>query len=282
MKVSQMDDNIDSFKSQYDSDKALIRTNLATMGVSSQSSDSLTTLANKILDIDTGGADTIVLITNKSILSYYDSETATLTATYSKGAGYSLEVYNAVTGTKIGDMTDNNDGTYTYTYSSAGTGDISMTATAGTTESNSILIEDCTYYNPTQYSTSNQTLNVPLPTHFTLEYLIKQTNTNASVPYLDIGDSSNNRILVGQYARAGTNGIIIYGSSTTNHPYSSNPIVNQENSIYFKYDGTKYYYALNDGAIMEIADANVTLTKLIHVEGGDGGYLKNIKIKAIS
>ena len=55
MKVSQMDDNIDDFKSQYDSDKALIRTNLATMGVSSQSSDSLTTLAGKILQVPSGG-----------------------------------------------------------------------------------------------------------------------------------------------------------------------------------------------------------------------------------
>ena len=51
MKVSAMDTNIDSFKTQYDSDKSLLRTNLATKGVSSQSSDSLTTLAGKVLQI---------------------------------------------------------------------------------------------------------------------------------------------------------------------------------------------------------------------------------------
>ena len=122
-------------------------TNLNTMGVSGASaSDGLTTLAGKILDIDAGG--TITLATNKSILSYADSESATLTATYSKGAGYNLAVYNAVTGTKIGDMTDNQDGTYSYTYNSSGVGDISMTATRGATESNSITIEDIKYYDP--------------------------------------------------------------------------------------------------------------------------------------
>ena len=58
--------------------------NLVAMGVRGASaSDGLTTLAGKILDIPTTPA-TITLATNKSILSYIDSETATLTATHNR------------------------------------------------------------------------------------------------------------------------------------------------------------------------------------------------------
>ena len=92
------------------------------------------------------GGRAIRLTSNKSTLSYVDSESATLTVTHPKGAGYSVALYNATTGTKIGDMTDNNDGTYSYTYNSAGVGDISMTAVQGNNESNSITITDASFY----------------------------------------------------------------------------------------------------------------------------------------
>lgn len=99
-------------------------------------------LIAKISEI-TPVVQTLTLTSNKSILSYADSESATLTATHSGGSGKTVEIYNAVTGVKIGDATDNNDGTYTYTYSASGYGDISMTATSGALESNAISIEDC-------------------------------------------------------------------------------------------------------------------------------------------
>lgn len=120
--------------------------------------DEFTSFVTDLCDEILSGApiqSIIRLITDKNILSYYDSETATLTATHSQGAGKSISVYNAVTGTKIGDMTDNNDGTYTYTYNSAGVGDISMTAVSGQTESNSVTIEDIYKY----IATTTQTYN---------------------------------------------------------------------------------------------------------------------------
>ena len=142
-------------------------------------------------------------------------------------------------------------------------------------------VEDCTYYNTTEYTTSPVTLNIPLPSHFSLEYVLKQTDSSKSVPYLDIGDSTNNRMLVGQYARAGGNGLIVYKSSSTTYAYSTNPTVNQENTAHFTYDGTDYTYWLNSLTPMTVSDKGVTLTKLIHIENGAGGYLKNIKIKPL-
>ena len=142
-------------------------------------------------------------------------------------------------------------------------------------------IEDCTYYNATQYGESSTTFNIPLPSHFSLEYVLKQTNSSYSAPYLDIGDSNNNRMLVGQYARAGGNGLIVYKSTSTTYAYTSNPTFNQENTIHFTYDGTNYTYWLNSLTPMTVSDKGVTLTKLIHMEGASGGYIKNIKIKPL-
>ena len=256
--------------------------NLVTMGVTDASAnDGLTTLAGKILDIPvTPAGPTLTLTADKSILSYADSESAVLTATYSDGAGEIIQLYDG-NDVLLGTMTDQNDGTYTYTYASAGAGDLTFKAKLGSLVSETYSLEDCTYYNTTVYTTSPATLNIPLPSHFSLEYVLKQTDSSKSVPYLDIGDSTNNRMLVGQYARAGTNGLITYTGSQTNYPYSSNPTFNQENTINFTYDGTDYTYWLNDLTPMTVSDKGVTLSKLIHIEGGYGGYLKDIKIKPL-
>ena len=170
---------------------------------------------------------------------------------------------------------------YKYVYFlGEGVGDLYIKAVCGLF-SKTYTLEDCTYYSTTEYTTSPATLNIPLPSHFSLEYVMKQTDSSKSVPYLDIGDSTNNRMLVGQYARAGGNGLIVYKSSSTTYAYSTNPTVNQENTVHFTYDGTDYTYWLNSLTPMTVSDKGVTLTKLIHVENGAGGYLKNIKIKPL-
>ena len=165
-----------------------------------------------------------------------------------------------------------------------GTGDlyIKVFSSDRIISSETYSIEDCTYYNATQYSDPGATLNIALPSApFSLEYIIKQTDSSKSVPYLDIGDSTNNRMLVGQYARAGGNGLIVYKSTSTTYAYTSNPTLNQENTIHFTYDGTNYNYWLNDLTPMTVSDKGVTLSKLIHIEAAWGGYLKNIKIKPL-
>ena len=145
-------------------------------------------------------------------------------------------------------------------------------------------IEDCTYYSTTRHTRTPVTFNVPLPNGaFEVQYNSFQASSSASVPYIDIGDSTNNRMLIGQYARAGGNGLIVYKSSSTTHAYSQNIVTNQENTIVFKYTGTGYEYSLNNGTAMTVADAGVTLTKLIHVESvnSDVNYIENIKIKPL-
>ena len=226
----------------------------------------------------------VSLSADKSILSYYGSESATLSATVlddndSPMEGETVEFFKG--STSLGTATTNSSGIATKSYASAGSGDVSFTATVGAISSETYSLEDCTYYSTTQYSDPGATLNIALPSHFSLEYIIKQTDSSKSVPYLDIGDTTNNRMLVGQYARAGGNGLIVYKSSSTTYAYTSNPTLNQDNTVHFTYDGTDYTYWLNDLTPMTVSDKGVTLTKLIHIEAAWGGYLKNIKIKPL-
>ena len=113
----------------------LMANNLVTMGVTdAQASDGLTTLANKILDISpTPVTQTLTLTSDKSILSYLDSETATLTATLTGGtvSGQTIEFFKG--STSLGTATTDNNGLATLTdgYTSTGAGDVTITAECG-------------------------------------------------------------------------------------------------------------------------------------------------------
>ena len=126
----------------------LMADNLVTMGVSdADASDGLTTLANKILDVPvTPVTQTLTLSSDKSILSYADSETATLTATLSGGtvSGQTIEFFNG--NTSMGTATTDSNGVATKSYASAGVGDVSFTAEVGSLVSETYIIEDCFQY----------------------------------------------------------------------------------------------------------------------------------------
>lgn len=236
-------------------------------------------LIHKISEIPTETA-TITLATNKNILSYYNSETCTLTATHSQGAGKTVEVYNAVTGSKIGDMTDAGGGTYTYTYNSQRIGDISMTATSGNIESNSITIEDCYRYDPatTDNTSSYGTLiryrgssgtgawnynstngyygtitdstesMVTLPeitgqNDFTLEYDMLTTNTNGLEGLVAYEDNNNNSRLSAQKSSS-TLRACVNGTATETSQNHTNSF-NTNETVHFKFTVTNNQIVLD-------------------------------------
>jgi len=103
-----------------------------------------------IADISGGGAtvSNLTLTTNKSILSYYDSDTCTLTATATDSNNQAVNGAKIIflqNNTIIGSATTDNTGTATYTYTSTGTGDTTITAITDNATAN-IQIEDCLYY----------------------------------------------------------------------------------------------------------------------------------------
>ncbi|WP_458456074.1 Ig-like domain-containing protein [Methanobrevibacter sp.] len=97
---------------------------------------------------------TLSFIVNKSILSKAHNDSCTLTATYRESnvgvQGKTVEF--KANGEIIGTGTTNANGIATYTYTATGLGDISFTANVGKLVSKEYNVEDCIYYDTTEYS----------------------------------------------------------------------------------------------------------------------------------
>lgn len=167
-----------SLQDTYQDCKDLIATNLTTMGVTSVTGeDGLTTLANAILDVPSGGSQTLTLTSNKTILSKYDSETCTLTATLTGGTieGQTITFYKG--STSIGTATTDNTGVATKTYTSNADGDLTFKATTNTIESNTVNIEDCYWFDPcTSDKTSEYTKTCGLTYDSNGYYVLSASN----------------------------------------------------------------------------------------------------------
>jgi hypothetical protein len=94
--------------------------------------------------------DGVELSSDKSILSYYNNESATLSAQLMDGTdlayveGVTIEFFKG--STSMGTSQTNSQGLATKTYASSGVGDVSFTASVGTISSETYSIEDCDYY----------------------------------------------------------------------------------------------------------------------------------------
>lgn len=105
----------------------------------------------------------VSLTGDKSILSYYDSESATLSATVLDSnddpmEGVTVTFYNG--STSMGTADTNSSGIATKSYASSGVGDVSFTASVGTISSETYTIEDCFYANLPEQTVANSTLTV--------------------------------------------------------------------------------------------------------------------------
>ena len=96
----------------------------------------------------TVNAATLVLTSDKSVLSYADSDSCVLTATYtgSTVAGHTVKLYDASDDSLVATMVDNGDGTYSTTYVSQGVGDIGFYAVSGNFVTEIFVISDIHYY----------------------------------------------------------------------------------------------------------------------------------------
>ena len=123
----------------------LMADNLVTMGVTdADASDGLTTLANRILDIQGGGGIAIALVSDKSNISYLHSETAILSAyVFENGSaksGATVEFFKGAT--SLGTSTTDSNGLATKTYTATGDGNLSITAQTNSITSNTVSITD--------------------------------------------------------------------------------------------------------------------------------------------
>lgn len=237
-------------------------------------------------DAPTPVPTSITLTGDKSILSYADSQSATLSATVTDAdsqvmEGVTVEFFKG--STSMGTATTNSSGVATKTYSSAGVGDVSFTASVGSLVSETYSIEDCKYYSTTEYkqNTDGITLDISLPSTFKLEYDIKPTSRSTSGYgsgcYLRIGADSNSGVWAGQLTSAGKHGLMPKPNGTTQY-CTSNTVLSTDNHITIVFDGSTASYTCNDESVSLSASS---LTKINGVVPTANNGLKNIKIKPL-
>lgn len=123
----------------------LMATNLQSKGVTANANDGLTTLANKILQVESTPIDNLKLTSDKNILSFYDNEYCVLTATLldSNGNGVSgEEIIFKANGGVLGTVITGDNGVAQCTYQSTGVGDVTITAECMALQG-TCSIEDC-------------------------------------------------------------------------------------------------------------------------------------------
>ena len=126
--------------------------NLVTMGVTdADASDGLTTLANKILDIQGGGGTptvaSITLSASEPIIQTGGTSVLTITALDENNHGVrnaSIDLYNG--SSKIDTVMTGSNGVATFNYTGTGIGDVVFYATDGTITSSNVTVEDCLIY----------------------------------------------------------------------------------------------------------------------------------------
>jgi len=167
----------------YISRKQLLVDNLVAKGVTGYTvNDGLTTLINAVLEIQGGGVRTLTLTSDKDILSYADSESATLTATLLEDgvgvSGATVEFFNG--STSLGTAQTDSNGVAVKTYASTGAGDVSLKAEAdnGMIVSKTYSISDIYYYDSLTVDKSRYTTVSGSPT---LTYSSNGLNVNTSV-----------------------------------------------------------------------------------------------------
>ena len=245
----------------------LMATNLQSKGVTANASDGLTTLANKILQVEsTQIGYNLKLTSDKNILSFYDHEYCVLTATLldSNGNGVSgEEIVFKANGGLLNTVITGDNGVAQYTYQSTGVGDVTITA-EGMNLTKTLGIEDCIIANvnasytgtstsDTVYSLGYDEIADLSNVDFEFSFKFHQTNygcdvcLGASSEFSVSSIKSNYRIFIGNSGNGNTR----YGYRTTSTinaggSTSGEVSLNTTHNMKIVKEGTLFKYYLND------------------------------------
>ena len=241
--------------------------NLTQQGVSSTWDEGLTTLAGKILNISPGPTPTpasITLTSDKSILSYADSESATLSATVKDSSsqvmeGVTVEFFNG--STSMGTATTNSSGVATKSYASAGSGDVSFTAGVGSLVSETYVVEDCLVYDPLTSSSGKWTIPSGVTSNYSSDGWKATASAYKQVKLTDkLTSSCSVEFTLSDYSNTQYTGIIIYaytnGDSTPNQAILLGGTTNASNRKVFN---TTLSHDLIKGEVYRIEYTSSTL-----------------------
>ena len=224
----------------------------------------------------------LVLQADKSILSHYDNDNCTLTATLYDNNNTPMGGLGVVF--KTGDIvlatiTTNNNGVATYTYNSQGVGDVTITAEYMNLVQ-TFVVEDCTYYDTVTY-TSETIKNISVPSNFKLEFDLypksRSTSGGGVSHYVKLTRPSTTDMWFGQGTSSGNHGIMVRPS--TNYWCSSLTTLNNDNHVVVTYDGSNVLYTCN-GESKSVSYSN-GFGVISGISSTSKGNLKNLKIKPL-
>ena len=224
----------------------------------------------------------LVLQADKSILSHYDNDNCTLTATLYDNNNTPMEGLSVVF--KNGDIvlatiTTNSSGVAEYTYNSQGVGDVTITAEYMNLVQ-TFVVEDCTYYDTVTY-TSETTKNISVPSNFKLEFDLypksRSTSSGGVSHYVKLTRPSTTDMWFGQGTSSGNHGIMVRPS--TNYWCSSLTTLNNDNHVVVTYDGSNVLYTCN-GESNSVSYSN-GFGVISGISSTRNGNLKNLKIKPL-
>ena len=245
----------------------LMATNLQSKGVTANASDGLTTLANKILQVEsTPIGDNLKLTSDKNILSFYDHEYCVLTATLLDNNGNGVsgeEIVFKANGGVLGTVITGGNGVAEYTYQSTGVGDVTITA-EGMNLTKTLGIEDCILANvnasytgtstsDTVYSLGYDEIADLSNVDFEFSFKFHQTSygcdvcLGASSEFTVSPPKSNYRIFIGNSGDGNTrHGYRTTSTSNTGGSTSGEVSLNTTHNMKIVKEGSMFKYFLND------------------------------------
>ena len=283
--------------------------------------DSITSSTSSIVVSDAPAPTpaSVSLTSDKSILSYADSESATLSATVLDNGsnpieGVTVEFFKG--STSLGTADTNSSGVATKSYASSGVGDVSFTAEVGSLVSETYGLEDCWLYdNVSTDKSSNYTKTSSLSVTYDTDHYI--LSNSAQNQFLNIAEDYDNvafevEAKLIQPATAGNNGFGLMDATNslkntafltielsrtqfltfTNGTYgtSGSQNITKDNSKYYTYIVTVNGNSVNGKVYdsgTQLYSANVTksLTKKYYNIGLTSNntimHIKKIKVKAL-
>ena len=246
--------------------------------------------------------DSVSLTSDKSILSYADSESATLSATVLDSnddpmEGVTVTFYNG--STSMGTADTNSSGVATKTYASTGAGDLSFTASVGTISSETYEVEDCIFY-----GINTSAFIIPSNTTFTSDgdkITATTSTTGEKIVYFNHTFSNNdNWVFETELAQLGTvqhMGIIwndntFYGGSVKDYNTAYYAMMDGDTTKQIPQVAGDVYRVVRENGVTTVSVNNeLIVSKTIShkstfkvgyfINKGRTQYYKNIKIKPL-
>lgn len=234
----------------------------------------------------------LTINSSKSILSYADSESATITATLTNnnvavnGETLTYTIKHNNTTIDTGSDTTDANGQITFTYASAGIGDVTVEVDYGILLQETYEVEDTWKYwtnTWTQGSSNRQIpLNLALPSSFKINWKSKTTSyaqvilgkTYGTLDYIINHNSSNNMSSFQLLKRVNSSSAQTVTATGNSYPSS------QTYDLEYQYANGQHTLLVDGVQVFSVNDMSVEITELLYLSIRDA-TLSNIKVKPL-